>query len=544
MGAAAVLLVVITTLVLRAAGQSPPAIAEFAPQAQQVKEAPQEQTALSGSGGGGAATGQASPSPAPSPPAHPQGTLLRCIGDPPRQTEDPQSPPCVPFWAGDNGGSTYHNVFANQLNIFQTSLSGNAQGRDTQCGGPDYPYELYLFRYFNERYETYNRTLTPICNTDDNPMGDASHQQADAVAADGQYHAFLATTYRAYSGFYFYDQMVKERLMVATSYPVMTESYMAAHDPYVWQYFDGIDREMAIEGQWICSRFAGRPAKYAGDLTYTGRTRTFAVYLDQENDPSLDYAPLLSALAACGVKPAYAFKTYSDGSTSGPSSEMGSEYANAIESMRSQNITTVVCLCLSIYGGAFATAAQSAGYNPEWILSSYFGQDFEWVMRELWPSTELRHAFGLSFQPPWHTLQDDPAAWAVREAGGMPPSDELDQFALDVTYRELLLAVSGIQLAGPHLTPASFHDGLQRAVFPNPVTSFKMGDVGFADSHGMTTDFDEFWWSYQDSGTTSEDTPGSGVICYPNAGARYSAQAVPRAPDQMFQEPCDPAPGG
>src|SRR2546427_7521610 len=28
----------------------------------------------------------------------------RCVGKPPRQTEDPMAPPCVAFFSGDNGG--------------------------------------------------------------------------------------------------------------------------------------------------------------------------------------------------------------------------------------------------------------------------------------------------------------------------------------------------------------------------------------------------------------------------------------------------------
>ena len=36
--------------------------------------------------------------------------VKRCVGDPPRQTEDPQSPPCVAYWTGDNGGATWKGV--------------------------------------------------------------------------------------------------------------------------------------------------------------------------------------------------------------------------------------------------------------------------------------------------------------------------------------------------------------------------------------------------------------------------------------------------
>src|SRR5438067_1531664 len=34
----------------------------------------------------------------------------RCVGKPPRQSEDPLSPPCVAYFQGNNFGSTYQGV--------------------------------------------------------------------------------------------------------------------------------------------------------------------------------------------------------------------------------------------------------------------------------------------------------------------------------------------------------------------------------------------------------------------------------------------------
>ncbi|HUR49567.1 MAG TPA: hypothetical protein VMY88_08605, partial [Acidimicrobiales bacterium] len=39
----------------------------------------------------------------------------RCVGSPPRQTEDPLSPPCVASYTGDNGGATYKGVTADEI---------------------------------------------------------------------------------------------------------------------------------------------------------------------------------------------------------------------------------------------------------------------------------------------------------------------------------------------------------------------------------------------------------------------------------------------
>src|SRR5258708_27045116 len=66
-GLAAACALVVALFALRASSSQPPAIAEFAPQAQQqIKQAPQEQTALAGTGEGGSLTGAFLPSPSPS----------------------------------------------------------------------------------------------------------------------------------------------------------------------------------------------------------------------------------------------------------------------------------------------------------------------------------------------------------------------------------------------------------------------------------------------------------------------------------------------
>src|SRR5439155_27088732 len=41
----------------------------------------------------------------------------RCVGRPPRQTEDPMSPPCVAYFNGDNFGATYSGVTASEIRM-------------------------------------------------------------------------------------------------------------------------------------------------------------------------------------------------------------------------------------------------------------------------------------------------------------------------------------------------------------------------------------------------------------------------------------------
>ncbi|HUR49100.1 MAG TPA: hypothetical protein VMY88_06165, partial [Acidimicrobiales bacterium] len=54
----------------------------------------------------------------------------RCVGNPPRQTEDPLSPPCVASFTGDNGGATYHGVTRDEVTVL---IYQGGQG----CGNPE-----------------------------------------------------------------------------------------------------------------------------------------------------------------------------------------------------------------------------------------------------------------------------------------------------------------------------------------------------------------------------------------------------------------------
>ncbi|HEX6379761.1 MAG TPA: hypothetical protein VF180_00815, partial [Acidimicrobiia bacterium] len=75
-----------------------------------------------GTGGPGPGPGPA-PDDAPPPPADilppaiKTPSTKRCVGKPPRQTEDPLAPPCVASFAGDNFGATYQGVSKDEIAI-------------------------------------------------------------------------------------------------------------------------------------------------------------------------------------------------------------------------------------------------------------------------------------------------------------------------------------------------------------------------------------------------------------------------------------------
>jgi hypothetical protein len=156
------------------------------------------------------------------------------------------------------------------------------------------------------------------------------------------------------------------------------------------------------------------------------------------------------------------------------------------------------------------------------------------------PPEQLADTFGLDFEPRQVAAANNPAYWAIRDVDPTSPIDYASLAADEVEsdYRTLLLLVSGIQMAGPRLTPMSFAHGLHGSAFPNPDTSIMAGHVGFPGaSTSMTLDGAEYWWSNTDRGPYSESR--AGTICYVDHGARYTYDTWPTGPDAFFRQPCD-----
>jgi hypothetical protein len=190
---ALVTLALVASLALRATQSTPPALAEFAPTVQKtIQQAPQEQTAVFGNAAGGAGLGTPTPAPTPTPtPAPgsagatptplPTGTVFNpCIGDPPRQIDDPQSPPCVPFWNDPKG-----NGCATSMGVTGGGSGPVCQGGEIAIQDDQGQVPTGMLTFFNKRFEFYGRTMkllgTPSTCTQQNtgaPGANAQGQRA------------------------------------------------------------------------------------------------------------------------------------------------------------------------------------------------------------------------------------------------------------------------------------------------------------------------------------------------------------------------------
>lgn len=526
---ALVMAVLIAAVALTQRQPPPPTVAEFAPQAvEQIKKAPNEQSSRFGSGAGGAGDGSGAQAAKTATLSTTTTTekpidkprVSRCIGEPARQIEDPQSPPCVPYWDGDNGGATWKGVSGSDINIVMPTY--------------DSVVTPLLQAFFNTRFQFYGRKLNLINMAANDPQSDK--QRAWAVTADTQYHAFASADYPG-NGTAYYQELANRQIVAAAQRPFTTAKDLAAAHPYLWEYTMAADLELANMADWICSRFGNNQvASHAGDPTLRTKPRVLGVLFDAtfDVDSTVKEGPLLDGLKRCNMTPAVTVTSWDRSPATG---------TQIVQDMKDKGVTSVVCACIYSDITILGKQASTQGFLPEWMVSTFYLNDTELLTKVYLPSEQRNGLIGITFRPRAQAPANTPVVWALKEMDptwGSDPSKLTAQavYNLLIQYQSLLLLASGIQLAGPHLTPESFARGLQQATFPNADDPpIKPGRVGFGGgSHSMTLDGAEFYWS--DAGRGPYSDSGGGTMCFIDGGARHALGTWPKG-DFSTAGPCD-----
>lgn len=539
-GISGVLLAVIGALAFTAQSVTPPAIAELAPQAaRQITKTAQQQGADTGVGSEVPGVGPgpaASPSPQPSPTAAvPQASAAvttratrRCVGDPLRQTEDPQSPPCVPFWDGNNGGATWKGVSASEIRVAVGNQVDGTTGQPIFSAQNLKAYETY----FNRRYEFYGRRLRLIPFTPAGPGSTAVAMTNDAVQVDKQIGAFAALMYSEQDGrqYVYYDALAQRKVL-----GVMTgllgigrtdEAHLRSFAPYQWDYTPTADRLFRGYGEFYCAVLAGRQAAYSGTPQ---AQRVLGVMVDTayRDTPPYDITPFKNALAKCGVKPVVV-EWDETGAPTAP-----------LAKLAQAKVTSVMYTGQSgVLGLRVMSAATAQNYYPEWLVGGLGYQDSD-AAAQYYPSDHRARVLGLQVYSKTLTPADAPYYYAAKEADPAALSgrtDSLDSYMR--LYSSLLLLASGVQGAGPQLTPARFEQALFNMDFPNPGAGgppFYQGRVGFPRVHSMQQDLTMVWLSDTDPSPVSQRPPS---YCYVQLGRRYGLGEWTRQEPQFRRPPC------
>lgn len=540
---AAVLLGLIATA-FTPAQPPPPPTAEYAPEAAKpIKIAPPQQTSLQGSragrgghgghgaggkggtGGTGGKGGQAGKGQKKSVPSQHTSvpiqtaapTTFDCAGN--LQIPDPESPPCTTTVVKNNGGATWPGVTANEIRI------------GVPNGSADVP---ALVNFFNDRFDFYGRKLVvvsgPSCFGAETPA-----QLRSAADSWAQLKVFAVVGWCDTKGeeYPLYNQLARDHVVSVANRPGWeTEAQMAAYDPYEWTFWPTFDVGQSHLGDLACSLGRG-PAKYAGAPWSTMPRRVGLFYNTYTYSPSPDIAPILAALQGCGLTPVVSAGIPIDlgGGTGGQgyTQQSAQDIADALIKMRQANVTTLIDLTHADTTKQILQESSAQSYAPEQMISSYLYNDFDLFASEM-PADQQSHLFGIQtwnkivhpWQTPWYYAvnQGDPAFQYTYAA--------FSYYGVWYDYYPLLVLAAGIQMAGPHLTPASFGYGIQHATYPNPITWAHEGIVSIhPGQHSYISDATIEWFD------PSQPNPAyntSGSFCYFADGARLNVGAYPTDP--------------
>ena len=402
--------------------------------------------------------------------------------------------------------------------------------------------------YFNRRFEFYGRQLKMVSagSTLFGGGGATAQSQINMAKHDDQeLHGFASTTYNG--GVFgadqtFIDSMARSGLLTSEGQANLnTEANMTRFQPYEWSTVATIDREQRYLGELVCVTLTRRPPRLAPpqisvNFPSGSPTRRWALVTQRPDngEPAPDISILRDRMGSCGAKPLVDVVMTDK---TAPTAD------NILAQFATNDVTTAVCICDPYYSKDLMDEADKQQRAPEWVMSTHFNLDDDSSVGFQWKPDQASHAFGLSWYNKFNA--PDQTFWypALRE---VDPSLQLSPGALNGSdylylahlYRDMLALASGIQMAGPNLTPQTFQQGLFKARFANPGGGgppYYQATIGYGPGdRSAYQDVALVWWSNTDTGYTNPTKPGT--YCYVNQGQRYSPGNFPPN-DQAFQKP-------
>ena len=522
-GAVMGLVVLLLPTSLRPPPEDPTTSAEFSPDAPPDDEADSILAALGrgGSGTVGAGAGEPEDGGLPSgtsEPAAPRNCPFG-VGNPPRQVESIYAAPCAPAWQGDNGGETSKNVSRDEVRLGLYHSTDACEGA-TATEPPDnesagHRTMRVLQDYVNQAFQTYERQIRLYCIVNGTPES--------AVEADQDWRVFAASNI----DFRGCRELIRRKIPVWCDPP--TREDMLANRPYLWSWQMDRTRMQEFGAEYYCKKLKGKPAVHAGQSSgYRSTERKLGIITEMSAETGLTYEPMIPALRReCGMeKDEIEDFVYT---ARGGEEVDTAEIATAIARLRTEGVTTVVLNIKFLNSVATLQASDSAAYFPEWLIFSPYGLDIN-IIGNLHSQGQMTQMFGLSgWEWPRATQETD----CYKAYKSMDPNNNPGG-PCGVLFDPLIQLVSGIQAAGPNLTPETFREGLFDIGYRfYPKLSWAIGG-GYSNTDFTYIDnVAEVWWD-PDQPKPQDGTPGA--YRWVRCGERYAEGELPREDPRVFSD--------
>jgi hypothetical protein len=393
-----VLLVLLTVLpsALNRPANDPPQAAEYAPVPPDGDAAPAaggnlSSLGLAGTGALGGDLGAGDQSVEVGGVSRKAPSTKRCVGNPPRQTEDPLSPPCVAHFAGDNFGSTYTGVTGAEVRVlFYVGGDSYVTSTGTQSEPPNVYRDLAepprdddtmmvrilrnWQRFFNDRYQTYGRFVHFFMYTSDESTPTPEARRADAAQNFASIKPFaVVTALPAGNEVPYIETLAGRGVLNFGSLGGRQASFFAAHPKLLWGYPPSVEQQAHHFSSFLCTQVVPHPTSFSGNEGDNGRPRKFGLLsTTDETKPGLQRLRELveREVEQCGGRFVARASFPSAGNIIVPVNEAATSRSAATQAMaqfRDAGVTTI------IWPGGYETlnssAAASISYRPEWIVA-------------------------------------------------------------------------------------------------------------------------------------------------------------------------------
>ena len=450
------------------------------------------------------------------------------------------APNCVPLWPEDrdNGGATSPGVSKDEIVIahYNAQVDPTADALANQILGPDRPtdaendeFRQEIVRAYNALYETYGRTVRLVEVRASGSASDDAAARADAIKIADDIHAFAVLGGPAQTNAYAEELASKKVICVClTGQPADVYQRLA---PYGWGLTMSSSEAYVHRADYVIHKLAGKKAAYAGDPAFRNEDRKFAIvyYETADNSRKAGVDAFVQRLKDNGVTLADRIPYVLD------LSKATEDAGTVVARLKEKGVTSVIFAGDAFFPIYLTGAATRQDYNPEWIITGSVGTDITAIARR-YDQKQWAHAFGISqlvarVDPDQLEKEANPISWYLGKRLQAYPN-----------IFDIGLMFSGMQLAGPDLTPGTFRDGLYslkptRGHVTVTGASFGTGGVWKDADYTGVDDVTELWWDPKATGKDETSTEGTGMYRYMDGGKRY----LPGEVGKSTATPFDPA---
>jgi hypothetical protein len=449
------------------------------------------------------------------------------------------APPCVAPYdpKKGNGGATAPGVTGDTITIalYQAQPDILEQTFFQQSGSDEsLQSELQTVQqyvsFFEAHYETYGRHVKIVPVKASGAPDDEEAARADAIKVATEVKAFASWGGPAQTSVYAEELSARGIMCLGDCMLAAPDQFAQKNAPHLWLTLPSTTQAAQHWAQFISKQLAGRDAEFAGDESFKSRKRVFGLVRFDEDFAGLNQTgrEFVQQLKARGVHLAADVPYELDLSHA---QEAARTY---ISKLKAAKVTSVIFAGDPITPSSLTTEATAQHYFPEWVLlgaaytdTSLFGRTYD---QQQW-----QHAFGVSeLYVPVEETADDLYNILVWQSGQGPRAK-----TWKVLVQAPLIFYTGLHLAGPHLTPETFRDGLFR--YPSGPTSPTRLHVSWGH-HGIWKATDWFgsddttviWWNPNASGIDEVGNEGKGMWEYADGGRRYLPNQWPSKAIALF----------